>query len=192
MSHKVTPPAQSSAQVTAAIARDAPQFSDIIEPVIRRREAGSVTTAAAADLTVYLWRFRVAEAITVANASVFVAGTKAGHIDIGIYTLSGSTWNLAAHTGDYDIGTSGTINVVNTIPFLAAYPLVPGTDYWVAFGGTGHTTLTILRGPSGPAAVAALFTNDSILKASVYSSGLPSQITSPSGNTVPFWIGLTT
>ena len=192
MSHKVIPPAQSSAQVTAAIARDSPQFPDLLEPVIPARSAGATTTAVAAFASdVYLYRFRVSEAITVANAKVWIGATAAGSIALGIYTESGGTWTLVVSTAS--TAAAGT-NAIQTIAFATptTYALAPGTDYWAALGGDASTgTLTILRGASLAGGGLGALGNLALLKSDVYSAGLPATIVTPAGTTTPYWIGLT-
>lgn len=175
--------------------RNNKQFSDIIQPVADLRVAGATTTAALTANTVYLYKFRVEDVFLAANAFFYLAATKAGTMGIGIYTFNGTSYDRVWHSGDYDVTTNGTINAVNTIPGAASatYLLVPGVDYWAAFGGT-DATLTILRGASLVAAAAGLYKNLALNKASIYSAGLPSNITTASlvGATTPFIIGFTT
>lgn len=164
------------------------QFPDVIEPVVPSREVGSTTTAGLTANTVYLWRFRVARPITIANAKVYNGATVAGNLALGIYTESGGTWTLVANTAD--TAASGA-NAPQVVPLAAAYTLVPGVDYWAAFGGT-NATYTILRGVSMVSAGLSDDHNMSLLKAAVYSSGLPATIVTPVGNAIPFYLAFST
>ena len=164
------------------------QFNDLIEPVVPIPSAGSTTTAAIGANTVYLYRFRVVYPFTVVNGVVFNGATLGtAHLALGIYTSDGTTWTLRGSTPD--TAAAGT-STTQSIAFSTPYALAPGTDYWAAFGAT-DATYTVLRAASTAGAALGLVKNRMLSKASVYSSGLPSTITSPTGVVIPVWIGLT-
>ena len=187
----ITPPARSSAQEAAAIATASPQFTDVIEPVVNRRNAGAITTAAITAGDVVLYRFRVSRAITIATASVWIGGTAAGSIALGVYTYDGANFIKVVSTPS--TLASGT-NALQTIAFSspATLALATGTDYWAAIGGDASTgTLTLLRATSTVGSAIGLLTQDAVRKASAYSSGLPTQITGIAGTSNLFWIAFT-
>jgi hypothetical protein len=190
--HQIVMPSQSAAQVTTAISASGVQFSDLIEPVIPLISVGATTTAVGALASaVFLYRFRVDRAITIANMKLWVAGTAAGNVALGIYTESGGTWTRVATTAETAAaGTNGIQTIALATP--ASIALAPGTDYYAALGGDASTgTLTILRGGSIVGAALAALGNRSLFKAGAYSSGLPTSITTPVGSTTPYWIGMT-
>jgi hypothetical protein len=163
-------------------------FPDIVQPSVDLVGAGATTTAALAANAVYLYRFRVADPIVVANAEVYNGATVAGNLALGIYTEIGGTWTLVASTPD--TAASGA-NAAQVIALSAPYRLIPGKDYYGALGATNNT-YTILRGASSPSVALAAQKNQTLVKSGVYSSGLPATITTPAANTLIFWLAFTT
>jgi hypothetical protein len=161
------------------------QLNDYLQPVYDIRVGGATMTAVHTANTVYLYRFRVSRPITIANAHIYVGATSAGNYALGIYTSDGTTWTRVAATADT---AAGSANDMHTVALAAAYVLMPGIDYWSAWGSTDNT-LTVMR-TTFPNAPGGALKNYCLTKAAVYSSGLPSTITSLSGINIVYWMGL--
>lgn len=160
------------------------QYPDVVEP-LDGMLASSTSTAAFTTNSVYLYRFRVEEPFPLASFDWLLGATSAGNVAFGVYTFDGTNYNRVAATAD---GGAGTINVVNNRAIASPpYLLVPRVDYWRAFGLTDGT-LTILR--LGIASAIGGASQRALVKASVYSAGLPSQISSPVGVNVIPWMAL--
>lgn len=164
----IIPPAQSSAQVAAAIAAasgDMPFVETVDGKVIP-----SATTVGANFLICY--RVRVNKALTVATATWFV-GTANGNLDVGLYTSDGSTLTLAASTGS--TAAAGT-NALQTANLDTSVPLVAATDYYI---GLITDSATLALGRIAGLAVINNLDKIGIVKAVTYAtdSGLPSSAT---------------
>lgn len=133
----------------------------------------------------YLVKFRLARAALISKIAI-VVGTANGNVDVGIHSLSGSTYNLLGHSGATAAAGS---NAIQELAMLANIALSPGVDYWASLTSDG-ATLTILRQSMG-AAVAGAYASDLLLKTSHYSSGLQSTLSSPANGSIAPWLALT-
>lgn len=143
----------------------------------------SWTNAAVGANVVYLVRFRVAAPVTVSTVTIYV-NAALGNIDIGFYSSSdgGTNYSLLTRTGST---VCAGVNALQAIALLAPITVVPGLDYWWAFGS--DSTPTIARG-GAINNVAALVNFQLANKGSAWSSGLPATIASPTGTTLLPWI----
>lgn len=132
--------------------------------------------------TATLTKVRTAKPITVSSVTIFI-GAAAGNVDVGIYSLTGSTWNRLASSGS--TAAAGT-NAVQTINLTAPIALSPHVDYWIAVVADTTTTLTI--GRLAPPAALGGFGNGNVSKASSFP--LPSQITTPAATSYTPWARL--
>lgn len=129
-------------------------------------------------------KFRLSKPALISKIAIFV-GTAAGNLDVGVYSLIGSTYTMLGHSGA--TAAAGT-NAIQELTMLANISLAPGIDYWATFA-SDSATVQILRQSMG-AAAAGGYSGAILTKTSHYSSGL-SNITAPATNTVAPWFALT-
>lgn len=130
-------------------------------------------------------KFRLSKPALISKIAIFV-GTAAGNLDVGVHSLTGSTYNLLGHSGA--TAAAGT-NAIQELTMLANIPLQPGVDYWATFA-SDSATVQIMRQSMG-AAAAGGYSGAILTKTAHYSSGLASTITTPATNTVAPWFALT-
>lgn len=142
------------------------------------------SSSAAAAGSVYLRRFRVSAPFLATNVRVYChTAASADDVAGGIYTSDGTTWTRVA--GSTEVAAAAT--TILALPLTSPYLLVPGVDYWRAMGC--ETATPTFGRLAAVGAVLAAFGNQTLVKASVYSNGLPATITSPGTTTYAPWIG---
>jgi hypothetical protein len=159
--------------------------TDDIEPGLHGGTAGNSTTAPFSANDIILIRFRLRKAITCTGAKIYHGATVAGNIDVGIYSFVASP-ALLAHSGD---ALAAGASQVKKYTFLSSLALAADTDYYFSIGAT-DATMTIMRQLT-VAAVGSLQSRV-MKKASAYSAGLTTPISTPAGGTCVPWFALTT
>lgn len=108
---------------------DQMEFVETMVPI------GSVQAITSA--LVYLGRVRVGKPVPVTQMSYGV-GTASGNVNLGIYTYNPATatYTLVAWTAST---AAAGASVIQTIPLVAAYTMLPGVDYALAFQADNGT-----------------------------------------------------
>lgn len=176
----ITSDAQVAAAIAAAVGGAQMEFVESWPGI-----SPSWGIAAPTQNMVFLYRKRVAKAVTITNMKVFV-GAENGDIDVGIYTSAdnGVTFDRVAHSGP--IAQAGS-NAIQTLPLLASYQLLPNVDYWLAYATNG--TGTTMRVSAGATAAQVAISNQLRSKSGAWSSGLPATLSSlTDGSTHLVWV----
>ena len=120
----------------------APALTRAFVETIPAALVNSVGSVAVGNQAVYaLVRVPGNKPLVVTTATWYI-GAAAGNIDVGVGTISGTTFTLLASTGS--TAASGT-NARQSASLTSSVVLVPDTDYYLAFVASTTTTLTVGR-----------------------------------------------